>query len=44
MLKGNWEVEPIENSEEAYYFWKKTIEDYTDNNYELKDKIFVFKN
>lgn len=44
MLKGNWEVEPIENSEEAYYFWKKTIEDYTDNNYEYKNKIFVFKN
>lgn len=44
MLKGNWEVEPIENSEEAYYFWKKTIEDYTNNNYEYKNKIFVFKN
>lgn len=44
MLKGNWEVEPIENSDEAYYFWKKTIEDYTDNNCEYKNKIFVFKN
>lgn len=44
MFKGNWEVEPIENSEEAYYFWKKTIEDYTKNNYEYKDNIFIFKN
>lgn len=44
MFKGNWEVEPIENSEEAYYFWKKTIEDYTNNNYEYKDNIFIFKN
>lgn len=44
MLKGNWEVEPIENSEEAYYFWKKTIEDYTENKCEYNNKIFVFKN
>lgn len=44
MLKGNWEVEPIENSEEAYSFWKKTIEDYTDNICEYKNKIFIFKN
>ena len=44
MLKGNWKVEPIENSEEAYHFWKKTIEDYTDNKCDYKNKIFVFKN
>lgn len=44
MLKGNWEVEPIENSDEAYYFWKKTIGDYTNNNFEYKNKLFIFKN
>ena len=44
MFKGNWEVEPIYNSEEAYSFWKRTIEDYTNNNYEYKQNIFIFKN
>lgn len=44
MLKGNWEVEPIENSDEAYCFWKKTIGDYTNNNFEYKNKLFIFKN
>lgn len=44
MLKGNWEVEPIKNSDEAYYFWKKTIEEYTNNSCEYKNKSFVFKN
>jgi len=43
MFKGNWEVEPIENSEEAYCFWKRVVEDYTKNNYEYIDNIFVFK-
>ncbi len=43
MLKGNWEIEPIQNSEEAYLFWKNTIESYT-NNYEYKNNIFIFNN
>ena len=43
MYPGWWEVEPIENSESAYKFWKKTIEEHTLNNFEIKDgKIFVF--
>ena len=42
--KGYWEVEPIGDSEQAYYFWKKTIEEYTENNYEIKDnQVFVFE-
>lgn len=44
IFKGNWEVEPIGNSEEAYCFWKKTIEEYTNNNYEYKNQIFIFNN
>jgi predicted acetyltransferase len=43
-FKGNWEVEPIENSEEAYNFWKNVISDYTNNNYEYKNQIFIFNN
>lgn len=43
-FKGNWEVEPIGNSEEAYHFWKSVIKDYTKNNYEYQNKIFVFNN
>jgi len=40
---GYWEVEPIENSESAYNFWKKTIEEYTSNDFEIKgEKIFIF--
>ena len=43
MYPGYWEVEPIENSESAYKFWKKTIEEYTSNDFEIKDKkIFIF--
>lgn len=43
-FKGNWEVEPIENSEEAYCFWKNVISDYTKDNFKYEDKIFVFNN
>ncbi len=42
--RGYWEIEPIENSEQAYCFWKKTIEQYTNNEYEIKEnKVFVFE-
>lgn len=45
MYRGIWEIEPIENSIEAYNFWKKTIQEYTDDEYETKnDKIFIFNN
>ena len=46
--KGYWEVEPIPNSNQAYLFWKKTIEEYTKNNYTIKkeneSEIFIFEN
>lgn len=46
--KGYWEVEPIKNSKEAYSFWKKTIEEYTNGNCTIKnkgtDEIFTFNN
>lgn len=41
---GNWEVKPSYNSEKAYLFWKNVIKEYTDNNYEFKDGIFLFNN
>ena len=44
MYPGNWEVEPSYNSEKAYLFWKKTISEYTNNNYKFDDGIFLFNN
>lgn len=44
MFKGNWEVSPSLNSEKAYLFWKKTIEEYTNNNCKFEDGIFLFNN
>lgn len=44
IYKGNWEVEPIENSKEAYEFWKNTIKNYTNDKYSFKDNIFLFNN
>ena len=41
---GNWEVRPSYNSEKAYLFWKKTIEEYTNNNCKFEDGIFLFNN
>ena len=41
---GNWEVEPSYYSEKAYLFWKKTISEYTNNNYKYEDEIFMFNN
>lgn len=43
LFKGNWEVEPIENSEEAYCFWENVIKDFTNDNFEYKNNIFIFK-
>ena len=42
--KGNWEVSPSFGSEQAYSFWKKVIDEYTNNNNEFVDGIFVFNN
>ena len=41
---GNWEVSPSYNSEKAYLFWKKTIEEYTNKNCKFEDGIFLFNN
>jgi len=41
---GNWEVKPSYNNEKAYLFWKKTIEEYTNNNCVFEDGIFIFNN
>ena len=41
---GNWEVSPSYNSEKAYSFWNKTIGEYTRNNLEYKNGIFIFNN
>lgn len=41
---GNWEVKPSYNSQKAYLFWKKTIGDYSGNNYKYKNEIFLFEN
>ena len=43
-FKGNWEIKPSFQSEKAYLFWKKVVEEYTQNNYEYKKNIFVFAN
>ena len=46
MYPGNWEIEPIKNSVQAYNFWKRTIDEYTESKYEIKEKeqnqIFTF--
>lgn len=44
MFKDNLEIEPIQNSIQAYKFWKKVITEYTKNNYKIKDNIFYFNN
>lgn len=41
---GNWEIKPSFNSVKAYSFWKKTVVDYTNNNFEYKENIFIFNN
>lgn len=45
--QGNWEIEPIENSQIAHKFWESIIKEYTNNNYELKShnqsNVFIFK-
>ena len=44
MYKGNWEVSPSSGSSSAYNFWKKVIDEYTNNDNYLNDKVFVFHN
>lgn len=34
----------ILDSKRAYLFWKNVIKEYTSNNYEFKEGIFIFTN
>ncbi len=43
MYKGNWEVSPSCNSESAYLFWKKVIDEYTNGENEFVDGLFIFE-
>lgn len=43
MYSGYWEVSPSIGSEQAYLFWKNVIGEYTNNEFEYSDGIFVFK-
>lgn len=40
--EGNWEVSPSYGSKVAYSFWKKVIDEYTNNDNEFIDGIFTF--
>ena len=42
--RGNWIIEPSLNSQKAYLFWKNVISDYTNNNYQFKEEMFIFNN
>lgn len=42
--RGNWEVKPSFNSKKAYLFWENVVKEYTDNNYDFKNGIFLFIN
>ena len=44
LYKGNWEVSPSIGSNQAYTFWKNVIDEYTNNNNDFIDGIFMFKN
>ncbi len=44
MYKGNWEVSPSYQSKSAYLFWKNVIHDYTYQQYDFIDGLFLFKN
>ena len=44
MFHGNWEVSPSIGSKLAFDFWKKVIDEYTNNHNEFKDGVFVFRN
>lgn len=48
MFKGDWEVQPMENNPIAYSFWKNIINEYTNENYIIKndgvEDVFIFNN
>jgi predicted acetyltransferase len=48
MYNGEWEVQPMENNDGAYEFWKKIIIEYSKDSYKLfefddMEDVFVFK-
>ena len=42
-FNGNWEVSPSFGSEKAFVFWKKTISEYSKNNFKVVNNMFVFE-
>lgn len=44
LYKGNWEVSPSFGSDQAFNFWKKVINEYTDKNNKYENNIFMFNN
>ena len=44
MYKDNWEVSPSFGSDQAYMFWKKVIDEYTNYKFKFIDKKFIFNN
>ena len=43
LFDGNWEVEPIANSDGAHKFWHNVIKDRTNGNFKKIDSVFIFK-
>lgn len=39
---GHFEVSPAYQSESAYQFWLKVIQEYTQGNYQYQDELFTF--
>lgn len=44
MYKGIWKVSPSYGSKDAFNFWKNVIDEYTNNNNEYIDGVFIFNN
>ena len=44
MYKGCYQVSPSYGSSAAYDFWKNVIGEYTNNDYQYKDGMFMFNN
>lgn len=47
-FKGNWEIQPMENNQIAFIFWKNIISEYTNDRYIIKNNgvedVFIFNN
>ena len=44
LYKGNWEIQPSNNSPRAFTFWDTVIKEYTNDNYKFVDGLFLFSN